>query len=278
MPHLTEELVYWINERERIKLLRATGAPAPWSADPIFQTVRFCNVHREDDTVTKWIRNYWNKAEDPAWKFVLGRMLNLPGSLEACLFAQTETFSLSLAKQNLIERRRDGNKIFTSAYTISTCGKKMDKLDYVFGVVQEVKEMEEFQKDLPSIKSLEKMARWLEQFDGLGSFLAGQVIADMKNTLHHPLQGAPDWWTWSAPGPGSLRGLSWYFYGQPTGATAAHYQKLVQLCYDEVMPHVNPEVGLIHMQDFQNDLCEFSKYMKVKTDPKAHVRNRVEYA
>ena len=34
-------------ERERIRILRESGAPAPWSEDPIFQQGRFLNVFRE---------------------------------------------------------------------------------------------------------------------------------------------------------------------------------------------------------------------------------------
>lgn len=279
MTHLTAELAYWINERESIRAKRLQGLPAPWSADPIFQNVRFCNVHREDDTVTQWFRNYWNKPDDPAWKFVLGRMINLPESLEEikALPLQTNNWhQLDIAKEVLKQCRTLGRKIFTSAYTISTCGQKMDKLDYVFGVVAAVKKMED-DGSTPSYDSLKDCAEDLACVKGLGTFLAGQVIADMKNTIGHPLNRAPDWATWSVPGPGSLRGLSWYFYGQPSGVTPVGYDRHIRACHEETMPLVDKQVAAIGMQDFQNSLCEFSKYTKVKMDPKAHVRNRVHY-
>lgn len=40
-------------ERERIRILRESGAPGPWSEDPIFQKGRFLNVFREDDRGSK---------------------------------------------------------------------------------------------------------------------------------------------------------------------------------------------------------------------------------
>jgi predicted ATPase len=40
-------------ERENIRRLRESGAPAPWSEDPIFQQGRFLNIFREDDRGTK---------------------------------------------------------------------------------------------------------------------------------------------------------------------------------------------------------------------------------
>ena len=36
-------------KREHIRILRESGAPAPWSDDPIFRQGRFLNVFREDD-------------------------------------------------------------------------------------------------------------------------------------------------------------------------------------------------------------------------------------
>jgi hypothetical protein len=40
-------------ERDNVRVLRESGADAPWSQDPILQKARFLNVFREDDRVTK---------------------------------------------------------------------------------------------------------------------------------------------------------------------------------------------------------------------------------
>lgn len=265
MQHLTAELAYWITERYAIKERKEKGVAKPWSMDPIFQTVRFCNVHREDDAVTVWIRKNWNRPSDPAWRFVLGRMLNLSESLEALGISP-----FSDMKTILKERRESGVKIFTSAYTISTCGKSMDKIDYVFDwVCERVKDAE---PRFANVDTCTWMFGELINIDGLGSFLAGQVIADMKNTKGHRLASAPDFWTFSVPGPGSLRGLSWYFYQQPEGVTTTGYDSHLKKCRYEVDPLIPAYIPRIGDQDFQNCLCEFSKYMKVKRLG-GHVRN-----
>ncbi len=44
--------------RERIRLLRESGAPAPWTDDPIFERGRFLNVFREDDRGSKAILRF----------------------------------------------------------------------------------------------------------------------------------------------------------------------------------------------------------------------------
>lgn len=283
MPHLTEELAYWINERHAIKLRRERGLSKPWSSDHIFQTVRFCNVHREDDAVTVWMRQNWNQAGDPAWKFVLGRMLNYVPTLESivdhsCITVDPAGEDLAGIRDGLKALRATGQKIFTSAYTISTCGKSMDKIDYVCDwVCQTVRVKEESPRLWPVDLGLAEMWASLGMIDGLGSFLAAQVVADMKNTKGHPLESAPDWWTWSAPGPGSLRGLNWYFHGKPEGEVrASTYQYHLDICRAEVDPFVDASVPRLCAQNFQNSLCEFSKWMKVSRNPSAHVRNRYQ--
>lgn len=253
-----QDLVYWINERIAVQKRREAGLPPPWSADPIFQRVRFCNVRREDDRVTRWFRKNWNKPDDPAWKFVLGRMINLTESLAEMLPAGDH---LGDMKRVLEVRRAGGHKIFTSVYTISTCGRKMDKMDYVFDVVvQAVAEAGE-----PEYHSLAAAHENLTCIDGLGDFLSGQVLADMKNTGGHPLAKAPDWWDWYAPGPGSIKGLE-AFWGHRVTKTNFRTE------FDKCRALVSSQIPKISAQDFQNCLCEFSKYMRVR-DENGHVRN-----
>lgn len=48
----------WIRAREAIRLKKEAGAPPPWIEDPILATYRFCNVRREDDLVTRWVRSH----------------------------------------------------------------------------------------------------------------------------------------------------------------------------------------------------------------------------
>ena len=49
----TARLLYWMAERERIRLRPQAGQPAPWSNDPILRDWSFTNVRREDDRVTR---------------------------------------------------------------------------------------------------------------------------------------------------------------------------------------------------------------------------------
>jgi hypothetical protein len=50
-------------EREKIRFLRKSGAPDPWTSDPIFQQGRFLNVFREDDRGSKAILRFARSLE-----------------------------------------------------------------------------------------------------------------------------------------------------------------------------------------------------------------------
>jgi alpha-glutamyl/putrescinyl thymine pyrophosphorylase clade 1 len=88
---------------------------------------------------------------------------------------------------------------------------------------------------------------------GLGSFLCGQIIADLKNDRY--LVGAPDWHTFSVIGPGSKKGLDILFNG---GTTSVNYQPRLLELQDSLPEEIHRME--IHNQDLQNCLCEFSKY------------------
>jgi hypothetical protein len=50
-------LFYWVREREEIRRRKDSGhPPKSWTTDEILLTYRFCNVRREDDRVTIWVR------------------------------------------------------------------------------------------------------------------------------------------------------------------------------------------------------------------------------
>lgn len=272
------DLAYWINEREYMRMKKEGEIPEvssepPYSVDPNMAGVRYCNVHREDDRVTRWIAQNWRNPNadsvDLTLAMVAARMINWPDTLEELGYPYHPFAEWArLAKIVVRSRQAVKEKAWTSAYTISTCGRSMPKEDYVFDhVLAQVAALSPFSWEGFDLSDAHKALTYV---DGLGSFLAAQVVADLKNTPGHPLSQAPDYWTWSAPGPGSLRGLEAY-YGQKISPSGYHGRILD--AYNETMSLVYPYVRRIHMQDFQNCLCEFSKYIRVK-EGDGRVRNK----
>lgn len=263
----TQELAYWINERESIRMRRESGVAAPWTLDPLMANVRYCNVHREDDKITRWLRSnpVFSGPSVPIWVVVLSRMVNRISSL-AYIQRRVSLGDLTGVKEDLKTLRERGDAIWGNAYTISTCGKSMDKVDYVIDHVVQACMEASGNEDFWSCQSFFDQ---LTCIDGLGSFLAAQVVADLKNMPGHPLYDAPDKLTFVTHGPGSLRGLS-AFWGSPV--TPSTFKARLSAATALVTPFIANYVGPIHAQDMQNCFCELSKYFRVKEG--GHARNR----
>ena len=248
-----KKLIYWIEERYRILMLKQEGDPPPWSEDPIFQQTYFCNVMREDDKVTKWIRTFWNNPKDKGYTqaMCIARLINKPSTLEALGYPHVFDPKRFKEVMNSLEHPWGG------AYIVSTCGRKQPKVDYMCELI-----LSWWGNDLTVLhgSTLGAMFNRLTALNGLGSFMAGQVIADLKNTIGHPLFKAEDWWTWSTHGPGSLRGMGWFFGHKVTPSRydqgMVTIRKYVDERLDTYIPHFSN-------QDLQNCLCEYDKYMRI---------------
>ncbi|MEQ1572799.1 MAG: nucleotide kinase domain-containing protein [Vicinamibacterales bacterium] len=260
-------MVLFITERDAVRERREVGLKPPWTADPAIAGYRYCNVRREDDKVTRWIAANWrnSNATHPnlVLAMVLARMVNWPDSLDQIGFP----FKWDPNRVKMILQLRQSNKLKTwsAAYMITTCGKRMSKEEYVVDYVcGQVASMTYGDFEFRNF-TLASAWKRLSIADGLGSFLAAQVVADLKNTPGHSLAQAPDWWVWSAPGPGSLRGLNWFFHDKPDGPiTATKYEAKIQECWAAVRELLPENLQDLHMQDFQNCLCEFGKYCRIR--------------
>lgn len=120
-------LFYWVREREQIRIRKETGAPQPWTLDPILGEWRFCNVRREDDLVTVWVRDNIRKpyAGHPyLWLMLcLARQINWPETLTEMIdfkrWPEDESFDPAGITELLNSRKNAGQKIYTGAYMIS---------------------------------------------------------------------------------------------------------------------------------------------------------------
>lgn len=263
----TADLAFWINERYSIKLRRDAGVPPPWTADRVMASVRFCNVHREDDKVTKWLAEHWRPRYHTTWHILLARLINNIPTLEKILPILDGPLIAVLPdlEAGLKEWRKVG-PIWGNAYLVSTNGISMDKVEYV--VHRVLRPAIRKPPDFVNYKGITcaGACRELISLNGVSTFMAGQIIADLKNTDGHPLRDAPDRWQWATPGPGSLKGLEAY-YGAPVRSSG--FAHALAQCYEEVKPFICNYVPQMHMQDFQNCMCEFSKYMRVRAGGRA---------
>jgi len=239
---------YYVNEREKVQRRREAGNLAPWTMDTVLRNYHFCHNRREDDRGTKEIRAFVQRTEPnldflPA-AYTMARLFNRVETLEYW-FDHGCDFD---AIQFLYDTE---NKVFNTAYVVSTCGKSMGKVEYVRRVCDEV-----LNTEVPRT-SCRAAFDALRTVDGLGSFLAGQVVADLKNDRY--LVEAPDWHTFSVMGPGSKKGLDFIF---GPGTTERNYEDRISSL--EVL--TSGTIPKLHRQDMQNTLCEFSKYVRYRND------------
>ena len=136
----------------------------------------------------------------------------------------------------------------------------MDKIDYVIDKVFEP--LYQKLKNPEPGQTLESYWNYLCGFQGFSSFMAGQVIADLKYI--EPLKSASDWNTFAPLGPGSTRGLN-RLHGRALGYNLKQAQGTQELL--KIQTIVDLELRMdVALHDIQNCMCEFDKYIRLKYD------------
>lgn len=264
----TEELFKFILERHRIYERKKQGLPKPWTTDPILQKYRFCNVYRELDTVTQWIAENWREKhrddENIVFAMCLARIINWPPTLADIKYPaywNPDKFKKDI--RFLLNSRR---KVFSSAYITMTPMSKKGEPKEIY-LAEKVLNPLFMGADLNFAKGFSTLGSlhfWLSTFPGIGSFLAGQVVADLKYI--RPWLGAEDWWTFVASGTGSKRGLSRVCEMPLDYVWTEDYWKVRFSSLEECISPMVTKAGMdrMHAQDLQNCLCEFDKYERVR--------------
>lgn len=263
-----ERLLAFAVERHAIFWRRNQGCQKPWTNDPILRAYRFCNVYRENDTVTKWIKDHWrdpHSTDDHLWfAMVIARFVNKPETL--ALLGYPVPWNRPRFLQIMRTLKDEKKTAYGGAYMIRAASgepgkpKALYQADEVFDPLWQNRGVLR-----PKIgDTLNSYHMLLGQFHGLGSFMAAQVVADLKYV--EPLAGASDWWTFAASGPGSRRGLN-RALGRPVKAPWTEEDWRFEL--SGLRAVLGPkwerhDMARPHAQDLQNVLCEFDKMERVR--------------
>ena len=266
-------LFYWVREREEIRRRKEMGLdPASWTVDPILKAYRFCNVRREDDRVTVWVRDHIRKAyADHAllWLMLcIARQINWPETLQHLIdmgaWPDQPNFSLAEMAAVLNNRKNAGLKLYTGAYMISAPATKgADKQRYiaetVIGDLWRRRDIfaRHFVGGDPSLRRTHEL---ITRSNGWGQFMAYQAVVDMRFTSL--LDKAGDVASWAAAGPGTLRGLN-RVHGRAVDTAISQGQALTEM--RAIYKVVQQETGVtMDFSDVPNILCETDKYLRVK--------------
>lgn len=248
--HHLDRLQFWIAERERIRILKEAGAPKPWTQDPILQSYRFCNVHREDDAVTRWIREKWREPfmghDNMVPAMALARLVNWPPCLDFIGFPEIWDEEEYVSMMQSL--KDEGHRLWSGAYMVTAGGKKEPKHVAVCRMVTQFCVMR------TDFLSCYDAWQEFQYVPGMGSFLAAQMVADLKHT--HVLKEMDDVYTFCAPGPGSMKGMN-LLHDLPENTDWSQEE------FENAVNHLrtfSPE--FVDAQDMQNCLCEFFKYSR----------------
>lgn len=254
-----ERLCYWIQEREAIRLKKEAGEPKPWTDDSILQSFRFCCVRRMDDKVSRWLLDNWyNPNFDhpnmlPA--IALARFINQPHALAEVGFPVV--WDPEQIKVALYRVKARGQTVFNAAYMV----RGNDGPDKIASVVDY--NVQPLVDDPPAIDTRKMQLAWeaLECRYGFGSFMAGQVVADLRWAVSGKWA---DRRKWAPMGPGSKRGLN-RLLGQAIDepmTQAEFLDYLTQLMKIGRARLPKKLTRRLEAHDWQNCCCEYDKYCR----------------
>jgi hypothetical protein len=213
-----------------------------------------------DDRVSRWLQENWYGPHfghsNMLLACTLARHYNRPATLEA--IGYPKRWEPARVKQVVARLARQG-PVFNAAYIISgTLGspKELQVVDKVVNALYRVP---------PQVNpdSMEQTAEALLTYNGFGSFIAGQVVADLR-------WARPGRWldrlTWAPAGPGSKRGLNRVYGRDPDTAVSPtrwedEFADLVGQLRTELPGGL---VDRLEGIDYQNCLCEFGKYERAR--------------
>lgn len=265
---LTEYFVFLVS-RQTAKTNKDLGGPWPWSYDPIIQEYRFCNVFREDDRTTKWIKeNIRDKYADNRYLWFalsVSRRINYISTLIE-LEDRIINWNPFEVEYILHDRMYRGKQVYSRAYSLTTCSRKMHKNEFtVWGCLDKLWQAREQITEILERKNntIQEITGFLTKYPGISYFIAYEIATDMRHTRY--LNNARDIMSWANPGPGAVRGIN-RLYGNETESRIKACQAVNDMQYllsvsKQMLPSWFPEM---EMRDIEHSLCEFDKYLRIK--------------
>ncbi len=283
--------LYWkfAAERQMIFKKRQAGLAQPWTADPILQTFKFCNVFRATDRVSQYLikdiiytPQVRTKADilfqiiafrmfsrESTWEGLIGRLGHAPLLSDLA----NDTFEAAL-----VELRNTQSPIYTNAFILcatNAYGRGAKHLNHV----QLFKDMffaHDIAHAILHAPSLEAIFHLLKSYPLIGSFMAYQIAID----LNYSDLLAFDENDFTKAGPGALRGIKKCFVdlGDYTPEEVIMWMVNHQ---DEEFERLKLEfTGLygrkLHAIDAQGLFCETDKYARVAVPELKSARVRMK--
>jgi alpha-glutamyl/putrescinyl thymine pyrophosphorylase clade 1 len=283
--------LYWTfaSRRQAAFERRLAGEPPPWTADPIIQQYKFCNVFRAADRVSQYLISrvaYGDAAdtdEDRAFRIVAFRTFSNTRTWDAIEAALGEPPGLRHLASGAFERALSETKaryggLYTGAFIL--CANKAygfdeKHLNHV-ALFQHMFIRDQLGLKLQATGSLAQVVALLQAYPLMGPFMAYQIAIDLNysalvNFSENDFVQA---------GPGALRGLRKAFIDFGDYQPDDVILDMVERQDEEFERLALPFGGLfgrpLHAIDCQGLFCELDKYCREAAPELVSNRTRIK--
>jgi hypothetical protein len=167
----------------------------------------------------------------------------------------------------VIEALARRQKVFTGAFMINSPGGE-DKLPAIVRRISDVwKRRDNLMLKARNWTRLAESHVDLKGFEGLGGFMAYEIVCDLRYTRF--LEHASDKLPWSNPGPGAIRGLMRVLGREiknKSNATSPPVPKDWELQTRKLLTLLQerfPDMPRFEMREVEHSLCEYDKYVRL---------------
>jgi hypothetical protein len=244
------------------------------------QKYRFCNVFRELDRTTIWLRENIRQRLPPndvhahLRAVVIFRYLNRIETGEALSdllhWPSWRDDTLDVVEKRLRRLVAEGRPILGAAYMIKTPLRR----DKVSGLLEIWRALLGQQDTLINSmlegNSLQHATELLSEQHYVGPFMAYEIVTDLRHTSL--LGSAHDIMTWANPGPGAMRGGARMLNlaaSDLSRSNRSHVTRVMDTMKSLLWTSKDPffwpaEWGAWEMRDVEHNLCEFDKYERAR--------------
>jgi len=252
--------LYFLQERESIRLKKENNEKFPWTKDEILRDWKFTNISRKHDAFTILLKlkvEEWRKTkkiEDIVFNIIIHRMHSKCNILNKYNWFEN---SDSVIKA-FIESNETNDKFMTGAFYRALT---KEKIFEGFRYFDEHKK--EFYDFINNSSLSKEIFKELESFPSIGKFMAWQILCDLK--LFGFINETLDEKTFVIFGIGSIKGMK---------LMPENLQNLIILL-NEIKKDIR-SLNWIELEEIEHSLCEFFKYHRGINGGKIRTKYKVK--
>ncbi|CAG8507281.1 7666_t:CDS:2 [Ambispora leptoticha] len=246
-----DELIHFINERQKIFIKKSKGMPFPYTEDKVLSKFRFTNVFREDDKTSVIITNILSD-HDPTDEFylinlIIHRLVSRKSINERLKYITDIDEGWAI----LENRKNRGLPVSTNAFQSTiTFEARRDQWEKVFEYGKKVWAKIIKRNPQPTLYDAYIELKEDKDIPQIGTFTAWQIACDM---LMMGMVMYGDNKAFAILGPGAEEGLKYF-------ERSYNFELLLQKVNMHLGSHF--EGRTLRGLDLEHILCEFQKYYK----------------